>query len=272
VAAATGIGVLGAAPHGGAKTRVERRAKSKGPGRKGRAIVLDVPRFEQPDDVTCGPTCLSQVYRYYGRAKPVAEIVRETPRNPDGGTLAVHLGVNALQAGYAAEIHSYNLRIFDPTWRRLDRSGLIEKLRARMGVVSSQKLRRAIDGHLQFLGLGGQVRFPDLTARHLATILRRGYPIITGLSATYLYGTARERDEEYDDVAGDPAGHFVVISGYYPRSGRFLVRDPSSHIPFSRTGRYSVKAERLIPAVLLGDVTYDAVLLVVKPDRGRRAT
>jgi len=231
-----------------------------------------VPRFAQPDDVTCGPTCLGQVYRYYGRAKPVAEIVGETPRNPDGGTLAVHLGVNALQAGYAAEIHSYNLRIFDPTWRWLGRSALIEKLGARLRAVSSEKLRRAISGHLEFLDLGGEVRFPELTARHLAGILRRGHPIITGLSATYLYGTARERDDEYDDVGGEPAGHFVVISGYYPKSGRFLVRDPSSHIPFSRTGRYSVKAERLIAAVLLGDVTYDAVLLVVKPGRGRRSS
>jgi hypothetical protein len=229
-----------------------------------------VPRFKQPDDVTCGPTCLGQVYRYYGRAKPVAEIVGEIPRNPDGGTLAVYLGVNALQAGYAAEIHSYNLRIFDPTWRRLGRSALIEKLGARLRAVRSERLRRAITGHLEFLDLGGAVRFPELTARHLAGILRSGHPIITGLSATYLYRTARERDDEYDDVAGEPAGHFVVISGYYPKSGRFLVRDPSSHIPFSRTGRYSVKAERLIPAVLLGDVTYDAVLLVVKPGRGRR--
>ena len=244
-------------------------AKSKGRGRASRPIVLDVPRFEQPDDVTCGPTCLGQVYRYYGRGKPIAEIVEEVPRNPDGGTLAVHLGVNALHAGYEAEIHSYNLRIFDPTWRRLGRSGLMEKLRARLRVVRSRKLRSAISGHLEFLSLGGQVRFPDLTARLLAGILRQGHPIITGLSATYLYGTARERDDEYDDVGGEPAGHFVVISGYYPKSGRFLVRDPSSHSPFSRTGRYSVKAERLIAAVLLGDVTYDAVLLMVKPGRGR---
>jgi hypothetical protein len=232
---------------------------------------LDVPRFEQPDDVTCGPTCLGQVYRYYGHAKPLGEIVGEIPRNPDGGTLAVHLGINALQAGFGAEIYSYNLRIFDPTWRRLGRSELVEKLGARARAVSSPKLRRAMSGYVEHLNLGGRVWFPELTPRLLAGILKRGHPIITGLSATYLYGTPRERDDEYDDVGGDPAGHFVVISGYYPRSGRFLVLDPSSHIPFSRSGRYSVKAERLIAAVLLGDVTYDAVLLVVKPGRGRRS-
>ncbi|UCC71499.1 MAG: peptidase-C39 like family protein [Gemmatimonadota bacterium] len=247
-------------------------AKTKRPGRASRPIVLNVPRFEQPDDETCGPTCLGQVYRYYGHEKPIGEIVGEIPRNPDGGTMAVHLGVNALRAGFAAEIHTYNLRIFDPTWRRLDRSGLIKKLGARMRAVRSETLRRAIAGYVEYLKLGGQVRFPELTPRLLAGILRRGHPIITGLSATYLYGTARERDDEYDDVGGEPAGHFVVISGYYPKSGRFLVRDPSSHSPFSRTGRYSVKAERLIAAVLLGQITYDAVLLVVKPGRGRRST
>lgn len=233
-------------------------------------MVLDVPRFEQPDDVTCGPTCLGQVYRYYGHAKPLGEIVREIPRNPDGGTLAVNLGINSLRARFGADIYTYNLRIFDPTWRRLYRSQLIEKLEGRMRAVKSSKLRRALSGYVEFLGLGGRVRFPELTPRLLAGILRRGHPIITGLSATYLYGTPRERGTEYDDVGGEPAGHFVVISGYYPRSGRFLVRDPSSHIPFSHSGRYSVRAERLIAAVLLGDITYDAVLLVVKPGRGRR--
>ena len=86
---------------------------------------------------------------------------------------------------------------------------------------------------------------------------------LTGLSATYLYQTKREFRNDYDDIRGEPVGHFVVICGYYPRGDRFIVRDPSSHIPFSRTGKYSVSAERLIAAIFLGDATYDAVLLVL---------
>ena len=69
-------------------------------------IILDVPRFEQPDDVTCGPTCLTQIYRYYGCQRTVSEVIQETPRNPDGGTLAVYLGTSALRNGFRATIYS----------------------------------------------------------------------------------------------------------------------------------------------------------------------
>jgi hypothetical protein len=231
--------------------------------KKKRPILLPVPRFEQPDDVTCGPTCLAQVYKYYGCERSLTTIIEETPRNPDGGTLAVYLGISALRNGFRTQIYAYNLRVFDPTWWKLDVAALLRKLQSRLEKVRSQKLRRTISGYLDYLQLGGEVHFAELTQELLAGILAKGYPILTGLNATYLYGTPREYQDEYDDVRGEPVGHFVVISGYYPASRRFIVRDPSSHIPFSRTGKYSVEAQRLISAILLGDITYDAVLLVV---------
>ena len=226
-------------------------------------ILLKVPRFEQPDDVTCGPTCLTQVYRYYNYKKELEMVIRETPRNPDGGTLAVYLGISALQNGFCATIYSYNLKVFDPTWRTLSRVQLSEKLRRRKQVVESRRLQRSLDAYRQYLKAGGLIRFRELEKKLLIDILAKGYPILTGLSATYLYRTPREFNERYDDIRGEPVGHFVVICGYYPGSDRFVIRDPSSHIPFSRTGKYSVDAERLIAAILLGDVTYDAVLLVL---------
>jgi hypothetical protein len=230
------------------------------------AILLNVPRFLQPDDVTCGPTCLAQVYRAYGLRKSVDEVIRETPRNPDGGTLAVYLGIGAMRNGLKATIYSYNLRVFDPTWRTLERPEVIRKLRRRVKAVQSERLRQCLRAYISFMKAGGRVQFAELQKKLLIRILAKGHPILTGLSATYLYQTPREYRDEYDDIRGEPAGHFVAISGYYPRSDRFVVRDPSSHIPFSRTGRYSVPSERLIASILLGDRTYDAVLLVL----GRR--
>lgn len=236
---------------------------SKKAMRDQKPIILNVPRFEQPDDVTCGPTCLTQVYRYYGYDRALSEVIQETPRNPDGGTLAVYLGTSALGHGFQATIYSYNLRVFDPTWQRLNPSALIAKLQKRMRAVDSRRLRHTLNAYIAYLKAGGQVRFRELNKRLLVQILANGCPILTGLSATYLYETPREIRNEYDDIRGEPVGHFVVICGYYPRSDRFIVRDPSSHIPFSRTGKYSVSAERLVPAILLGDATYDAVLLVL---------
>jgi hypothetical protein len=95
--------------------------------------------------------------------------------------------------------------------------------------------------------------------------------VLAGLSATYLYGFARERWDEVggrlvdDDVAGEPTGHFIVVSGYDDWGRRLTVLDPSEHVPASEDGRLIVSAERLINSILLGDVTYDAVLLELWP-------
>lgn len=230
---------------------------------KTRPVILDVPRFAQPDEVSCGPTSLAQVYHFYKRGRPLDEVIRATPRNPDGGTQAVYLGITALRDDFKATIYPYNLRVFDPTWRKLGAAELIGKLNRRLEVVRPPKLRRTTAAYIEYLESGGKVRFAELTERLLVRILRRAQPILTGLSATYLYRTPRERDEEYDDVSGEPVGHFVVVCGYYPKTRRFVVSDPSTHIPFSRSGRYSVGADRLIPAILLGELTYDSVLLIV---------
>jgi len=227
------------------------------------SIQLDVPRFEQPDDLTCGPTCLAKVYQYYGFTRSIDAIAAETPRNPDGGTLAVGLAVGALRHGFRPTIYPFGLRVFDPTWRRLPRGSLIEKLRERADTVAGGRLRRAVKAYVDYLTMGGKVQFRDPSARLLVNILRRRDPILTGLSATFLYRTARERADRYDDVAGHSAGHFVVVCGYRPRSDRFIVTDPFRNVPLSRTGRYAVSADRLLAAVLLGDQTFDAVLLTL---------
>lgn len=235
-------------------------------------LLLPVERLAQPDDLTCGPTSLLQVYRYLGHPATLEEVIRDTPRNPDGGTQAVYLGIAALRNGFRPTIYSYDFRVFDPTWWELDAPDLLAKLRQRLEHVGSQRAERTVAGYIEFLERGGQIRFHDLEKRLLVRLLSQGRPILTGLSATYLYRTPRELDERYDDVRGHPVGHFVVISGYYPRSERFVVCDPSPHIPFSRSGRYKVSAERLIAATLLGDSTYDAVLMVLdrKPAAGVR--
>jgi hypothetical protein len=233
-------------------------------------ILLEVPQFEQPDDVTCGPTCLAKVYQYYGFERPLEAVIAETSRNPDGGTLAVNLGISAMQHAFRPTLYPFGLRVFDPTWRRLSREDLIAKLEVRAAAVDSRRLERAVRAYAEYLRLGGRVRFTELTSRLLVSTLRRGHPILTGLSATYLYGTSRETQDRYDDVAGSSAGHFVVVCGYRPRTGRFLVADPFRNVPLSRTGRYTVSADRLIAAILLGDQTYDAVLLTLGARRRGR--
>ena len=229
--------------------------------------ILPVPRFEQPDDVTCGPTSLLQILRFHGDPIPFPQLLERTPRNPDGGTLAVYLGLVALQLGYPATVHSLNLQVFDPTWSELPPDALTAKLRARARGVADPKLTAACGAYADFLEAGGQVRIPELTPALLQTILHAGHPLLCGLSATYLYGQPRVGDDnEDDDVLGEPLGHFVVVCGYEDAGETFLVRDPGTHVPFSADGRYRVPARRLLHAILLGIVSYDAVLLEISPN------
>jgi hypothetical protein len=132
-----------------------------------------------------------------------------------GGTLEVMLGVHALRRGYRATLHTFNLRVFDPTWFT-QRVSLIDKLAAQAQVRRHPKIRLASLGYLDFLRLGGRVRFGDLTSSTLRAPLKRQLPVLTGLSATFLHRSMRELPETNadDDVRGEPVGHFVVLCGY----------------------------------------------------------
>jgi hypothetical protein len=235
------------------------------------ARELTVQRFLQPDDTTCGPTCLRKVYDFYGLNVDMDEVVDAIERNEDGGTLAVFLGMAAIRRGLRARIYSYDLQIFDPTWTQLPRAELVKKIRARSPYLTDAKRRGAAVAYVRYLEKGGELAFDELTPALLKSIIDRGHPVLAGLSATYLYGFARERWDEIngrlidDDIAGDPTGHFIVVSGYDQWGSRLTVLDPSEHVPSTEDGRLIVSAERLINSILLGDVTYDAVLLELWP-------
>lgn len=239
---------------------------------RGRAAhELQVQRFLQPDDVTCGPTCLLKIYDFYGLDIPFELVVGEIDRNEDGGTLAVYLATAALRRGFRARIYSYDLRIFDPTWSELPSGELLRKIELRMKVLRNPKVLRACAAYIDFLRDGGEIGFDELTPGLIKRIINRGHPVLAGLSATHLYRMARERhvdgtdDLLDDDVAGDPIGHFVVVSGYERWGRRFIVLDPSEHVPVTRDGRLIVDAQRLTNSILLGDLTHDAVLLEISP-------
>src|SRR5215218_2728249 len=125
-----------APPPAAADDRTSRDARS--------AHELPLQRFLQPDDVTCGPTCLRKVYSFYGLDTTLDEVIGSLERNEDGGTLAVFLGISALKRGFRARIYSYDLRIFDPTWFNLPPDRLREKIHARFPYLTdSQRLRAA---------------------------------------------------------------------------------------------------------------------------------
>jgi hypothetical protein len=212
------------------------------------------------------------VYGYYGDRLPLEQLIAEIPQHPEGGgTLAVLLGCHALRRGYKATIYTYNVQVFDPTWFTLDKKALSEKLRLQMAVKNVTKLQWASRGYLDFLALGGRLRFEDLTTALIRKYMSREAPILVGLSSTYLYRSVREfgPQSELDDVRGEPAGHFVVLCGYNRERREFLVADPLHTNP-TVTNIYPVDVDRLVCSILLGILTHDADLLILEAPSDRK--
>lgn len=252
------------------------KAKSKGKNKKKRKPParpaepgLGFELEPQPDDVTCGPACLHGIYRYYGDRIPLERVMAELSMlDRGGGTLDVFLANHALRRGYDATMFSYNLQVFDPTWFDLPPEEIRERLAAQAAVKRHwRRLQAASRGYDEFLRLGGKLRLRDLEPALLRKFLKKGIPVITGLSATYLYRAMRDIPEtnEDDDVRGEPVGHFVVLTGYRKSTREVLIADPLQGNPLTGSRYYAVNTHRLIGAILLGTMTYDANLLVIEP-------
>lgn len=227
----------------------------------------------QPDDVTCGPSCLYSLYRYYGDTSiTLRQVIDQIERLHHGGTLIEVLACHALRRGFEATLYSYHVDLLDPTWFADDggphdpqqvRDLLSQQLAAKRGDARSRLATRAMQ---EFLSLGGDLRMDDLTPSFIARHLAAGTPILAGLSSTYLYRQSRETDDNRpDDIRGEPQGHFVMLVGYWGKKREVMIADPLDHNPPYHTAKYRVSVERLVNAVMLGIVTHDANLLIVRP-------
>jgi hypothetical protein len=238
--------------------------------------ALDLKILPQPTETTCGPTCLHALYNFFGDRVSLGRIIKEIPYLEDGGTLAVTLGNHALSRGYKATIYTYNLHIFDPTWFLHPGADLRRFLVAQKKAKRNKKLHFASDAYIHFLERGGKINFRDLTPQLLKSFLKKNQPVLTGLSATYLYRAAREvgATNEYNSIDGEPSGHFVILSGYDKGFKSLMVADPFHLNPFAGSHYYWVDVQRVISSILLGIVTYDANLLIIEPEpphsQGRR--
>ena len=232
------------------------------------SFSFDLEILSQPDDVTCGPTCLHAVYRYFDDPVALEDVIAEVPRSAGGGTLAVNLANHALRRSYRARIITYNLTVFDPSWFVGERPDLGERLRAQAGAKQDSRLSQATAAYLEFLRLGGELSMDDLSPGLLRYWLEQRRPILTGLSSTFLYRSSREVGDEQleaDDIRGVPTGHFVVLCGWDADERRVRVADPYHDNPTYAAQIYWLPVERVINSILLGVLTYDANLLVLEP-------
>jgi hypothetical protein len=233
-------------------------------------ISLGFDIESQPDEVTCGPTCLHSLYQYYGEDISLKQVIREVKQLKAGGTLAVMLGNHALQRGYKAHIYTYNLHVFDPSWFKKSSKKMTYYLKRQMNFkYKRRKLQTASKAYIKFLENGGELRYRELNDDLIKGYLKRSLPVLTGLSATHLYGTPREIPQfnVYDSIKGEPVGHFVIITGFEEEKDCVYLADPMTPNPLGKGQFYNVSFSRLINSIMLGIVTYDANLLVIEPKK-----
>lgn len=235
--------------------------------------MLKLKIYTQPDDETCGQTCLHAIYNYYGFDISLEKIISEVERSYSGGTLAPHLAIHALKHKFKATLYVNNLDIFDPSWFE-DTEGkpnvIIDKLEEQMKYKWDKNLHQASKAYQEYLRLGGILKFHTISPQLLRMYFKRKLPILTGLSATYLYKCPRElylgNVSTFDDIRGTPCGHFVVLCGYDKKRKRIVVADPHSHSIY-QGNYYKVSSHQLINAIMLGVLTYDANLLIIEKDK-----
>ncbi len=236
------------------------------------AHVLPFEPTPQPTETTCGAAALHSVYRHWGLELPIARVIREVEHFPEGGTWTVHLGRDALARGLSARIYTCDLQLFDPSWFAEGADDLAANLRRSIesGARSTRQDEQLL-AYLEFLERGGEVRMEELGTDLVSRYVRAGVPVIAGLSSTWLYRSARERWEGErpiaDPLRGTPTGHFVVVHGVDPHRRLFSIADPYLHRPFPGRRDYQVPIRRFFNAVMLGVVTSDAKLLVLRPRR-----
>src|SRR4051794_7261623 len=116
---------------------------------------LQLEILAQPDQLTCGPTCLHAVYRYFGDPISLSQVVEEIPQLEDGGTLAVVMACHALRRGFNAPIYPYTAHVSAPSWFNPGPPPLTDRLDAQRKAAGSTRLRLACSEYLDFLQLGG---------------------------------------------------------------------------------------------------------------------
>lgn len=234
--------------------------------------MINLTIHTQPDDESCGPTSLHAIYKYYGLNLDLHDLIQQVERSHSGGTLAPMLGTHALNHGFNTTIYVNNLNIFDPSWfeqGEAEPDELYAKLRKQLRYKHTKDIVQSSQAYQRFIKAGGNVRFKTFSVQLLKDYFEKKIPILTGLSATYLYRSKRERyvngEAIYDDIRGTPCGHFVILCGYDDSKRHIVVADPHRENPLSHDNYYKVSSNHLLNAIMLGVFTYDANLIIIEP-------
>ncbi|WP_143447808.1 hypothetical protein [Kineosporia sp. R_H_3] len=228
-----------------------------------------VRRYQQTADAVCGPTALAMQLSSVGFDLSPGEVVRRAAgfrRAGDAGFTTQELAAFCLSLGLEVELHSFDGRVLDYAWSRLDRSDLESRLTAlcvhlRASRPSTDARLRYAEGYLSLVRAGGVLRIATHPRRALLLDLLDRGPVGAGLLDNVLSGTGkRDASGAPDPLDGQVGTHSVLLVG--ADADGFLLADPA--LPADAALRRT-DTETLLAAVTAAQVDDDnSVLLVTR--------
>ncbi len=200
---------------------------------------LDVPRYRQPKD-ECEPTCLKMVTDFLDKDRKfdLKGIIKDTQSELKYMDWDYKIGIAALKRGFNARIITFSNDLFDPTWAKLSKKKIIEKLKKRLKFVLKYDKRDMHEGYIwwwyesslkaaiEFLEKGGEVELKPISKELIKNYIKKNIPVITPLNGSIFYNRKRVYRGRYNDIKGEYFGHCVVTSGF--KNNKFIITDPGN--------------------------------------------
>ncbi|MCM8820060.1 MAG: hypothetical protein NC925_04615 [Candidatus Omnitrophica bacterium] len=170
----------------------------------------------------CGLTSLNLLFRYYKISGIPKDLIR---KNRNNSLWISDLGIIALKKGFKVNLFTYSQRIFKPEWFDLPKHRILQKLYRKEKNLLINLARKSI---IEFLKLGGEIKFKILNAKTLKFYIKNKKPLLMTVSSGIIHHRSM------------PGGHFVVLIGYDKRN--FIILNP---------GEREVKKEKVDIDLLL---------------------
>jgi len=234
-----------------------------------KSINYNVPRIKQGFQ-DCAQASVVQVLNYYGIKKTVADVKKEVPvyvskKGLTLGSSIGHIATYLLRLGFKATMHIVDIEIFDRSWANFSKEKLIKSLRQRKKFIRHPKYDKdtinvIVEGYIEFLKNGGNIKFPIIDKQYLLELLEKG-PVIAIVSSNFFYSMPKTRFDKSgkkiikDSIKGSSATHVVVISGH--KADKFKIVDPAPKLG----GIKWYKTGHLLGSIYLAETDFDSLLI-----------
>ncbi len=206
----------------------------------------------------CGPVSTYNIHKYFGTKITLPEILKDLGVTLKSLTFPSQLANHLRRQSYIVEVLTSCSYVVSPQWMGKPSSSIIDQLTKWCGYNKKSTWLKGATLLLEYMKDGGKVTVLNLTTKVLDDYLDQGYVILACLEESWLWGKRKIADKNiFDDVKGNPRGHFVVL--YDKNDHDYRVSDPYPTGLPGREGTYTVSKDTVLTSILLWGATVVAV-------------